>query len=114
MPKVLLRELAYTRSGDKGDISNVGILAFDKANFEILRRQVTPQKVKEHYRDLVKGEVEVYEMPNINALQVVMHNALGGGATKTLRWDETGKSMCLAMLYMEIEVPDRSKPAEPP
>jgi len=114
VPKVLLRELAYTRSGDKGDISNVGILAFDKANFEILRRQVTPQKVKEHYRDLVKGEVEVYEMPNINALQVVMHNALGGGATKTLRWDETGKSMCLAMLYMEIEVPDGFKPAEPP
>jgi len=114
VPKVLLRELAYTRSGDKGDISNVGILAFDKANFEILRRQVTPQKVKEHYRDLVKGEVEVYEMPNINALQVVMHNALGGGATKTLRWDETGKSMCLAMLYMEIEVPDGSKLAEPP
>lgn len=114
MSKVLLKELAYTRSGDKGDISNVGILAFGKDNFEILRKQVTPQRVKEHYRDLVKGEVEVYEMPNINALQVVMHNALGGGATRTLRWDETGKSMCLAMLYMEIEVPDGFKPTEPP
>ncbi|MCK4722181.1 MAG: hypothetical protein KAT75_02700 [Dehalococcoidia bacterium] len=106
MPKVLLKELAYTRSGDKGDISNVGILAFNKTNFEVLRKQITPQRVKEHYKDLVKGEVKVYEMPNIDALQVVMHNALGGGATKTLRWDETGKSMCLAMLYMEIEVPD--------
>ena len=106
MPKVLLKELAYTRSGDKGDISNVGILAFNGSNFEILRKQVTPQRVKEHYKDLAKGEVKVYEMPNINALQVVMYNALGGGATKTLRWDETGKSMCLAMLYMEIEVPD--------
>ena len=106
MPKVLLKELAYTRSGDKGDISNVGILAFNKNNFEVLRRQVTPERVREHYKDLVKGEVEVYEMANIDALQVVMHNALGGGATKTLRWDETGKSMCLAMLYMEIEVPN--------
>ena len=114
MPKVLLKELAYTRSGDKGDVSNVGILAFNRANFEILRKQVTPQMVKEHYRDLVKGEVEVYEMPNINALQVVMHNALGGGATKTLRWDETGKSMCLAMLFMEIEVPDEFAPGAPP
>lgn len=114
MPKVLLKELAYARSGDKGDISNVGILSFSKANFEILRKQVTPHRVKEHYRDLIKGEVEVYQMPNINALQVVMHNALGGGATKTLRWDETGKSMCLAMLFMEIEVPDRFIPTGPP
>ncbi|MBM3167304.1 MAG: hypothetical protein FJZ94_07660 [Chloroflexi bacterium] len=114
MPKVLLKDLAYTRSGDKGDISNVGILAFSKENFEILRQQVTPQKVKELYRDLVKGEVEVYEMPNINALQVVMHNALGGGATRTLRWDETGKSMCLAMLYLEIEVPNDFNLTPPP
>jgi len=114
MPKLLLKELAYTRSGDKGDISNVGILAFNKNNFELLKKQVTPQKVKEHYKDLVKGEVEIYEMPNINALQVVMHNALGGGATKTLRWDETGKSMCLAMLYMEIEVPKDFKISLPP
>ena len=114
MPKVLLKELAYTRSGDKGDISNVGILAFNKTNFEVLRKQITPQRVKEHYKDLVKGEVKVYEMPNIDALQVVMHNALGGGATKTLRWDETGKSMCLAMLYMEIEVPDGYELGAPP
>ena len=114
MPKVLLKDLAYTRSGDKGDISNVGILAFSKENCEILREQVTPQKVKELYQDLVKGEVEVYEMPNINALQVVMHNALGGGATRTLRWDETGKSMCLAMLYMEIQVPEGFQMVSPP
>jgi hypothetical protein len=114
MPSVLLKDLAYTRSGDKGDISNVGILAFSKQNFEILCQQVTPQKVKELYKDLVKGEVEVYEMPNINALQVVMHNALGGGATRTLRWDETGKSMCLAMLYLEIQVPDGFKLVSPP
>src|SRR4030042_324072 len=113
MPYVLLKALSYTRSGDKGDVSNVGILAFSKENFEILRQQVTPQKVKELYKDLVKGEVEVYEMPNISALQVVMHNALGGGATRTLRWDETGKSMCLAMLQMEIKVPEGFKLVTP-
>jgi len=105
VPRLMLKDLAFTRSGDKGDTSNVGILAFSRENFDILRKQVTPQKVKALYKDLVRGEVEVYEMPNINALQVVMHNALGGGATRTLRWDETGKSMCLAMLQMELEVP---------
>ena len=114
MQNVMLKDLAYVRSGDKGDISNIGILAFNKENYMILREQVTSEKVKEHYRDLVKGKVVVYEMPNLNALQVVMNNALGGGATKTLRWDETGKSMCLGMLSMEIEVPDGFKIAPPP
>ena len=105
VPKVLLKDLAYTRSGDKGDISNVGILAFNKKNYEILRKQVTPEKVKAFYKGMVKGDVEVYEQPNINALQVVMHNALGGGAPETLSLDPTGKAMCLPMLFMEIEVP---------
>lgn len=106
MPMVLLKEMAYVRSGDKGDISNVGVLAFNKENYDILKRQITPKKVKNHYKEIVKGEVYVYEMPNINALQIVMHNALGGGATKTLRWDETGKSICLGILSMGIEVPE--------
>ena len=113
MPNIKLIHLAYVRSGDKGDISNVGILAFDKENYEILREQVTSNKVKEHYKDLVKGKVCVYEMPNINALQIVMYNALGGGATKTLRWDETGKSMCLGMLNMDIDVPEDYKMTKP-
>ena len=105
MPKIRLDQLAYTRSGDKGDISNIGILAFNDTNYQILREQVTAERVKAHYGDLVKGEVTVYEMPNINALQVVMKQALGGGATKTLRFDQTGKAMCLGMLSMEVEVP---------
>jgi len=111
---VLIKELAYVRSGDKGDISNVGIMAFNKENYDIIRKQVTPERVKEQYRDLVKGAVNIYEMPNINALQVVMHKALGGGATSTLRVDETGKAMCLGMLYIPVEVPDSFKPAKPP
>jgi len=112
--KVLIKEMAYVRSGDKGDISNVGIMAFNKENYEILKKQVTPQKVKDHYKELVKGEVKIYEMPNINSLQVVMYKALGGGATSTLRFDETGKAMCLGMLFMQVEVPDGFKPARPP
>ena len=114
MIKILLKDLAYVRSGDKGDISNIGILAFNIRNYEILKEQVTPEKVKNHYKDLVKGKVVVYEMDNLNALQVVMHNALGGGATKTLRWDETGKSICLGILSMEIEAPAGYKIAPPP
>lgn len=114
MPKALLKDLAYARSGDKGDISNVGIIAFNKKNYEILKEQVTPEKVKAHYKDFVKGEVKVYEMENIDSLQVVMCNALGGGATNTLRWDETGKSMCLGMLYMEIDVPAGFELTKPP
>ena len=111
---VFIKELAYVRSGDKGDISNIGIMAFNQANYEIIREQVTPQKVKNLYKDLVKGDVKIYEMPNIESLQVVMYKALGGGATSTLRFDETGKAMCLGMLYMPVEVPDSFKPAKPP
>jgi len=114
MSKVLLKDLAYARSGDKGDISNVGIMAFNKDNYEILKKQVTPEMVKAHYKGLVKGEVKVYEMQNINSLEIVMYNALGGGATNTLRWDETGKAMCQGMLYMEIDVPKGFKLAPPP
>lgn len=114
MAKVLLRDLAYTRSGDKGDISNVGIVAFNKENYEILKKQVTPERVKKLYGDLVKGEVKIYPMNNISSLEVVMYRALGGGATTTLRWDETGKSMCLGMHYLEIELPKGFKPSPPP
>jgi len=112
--KILIQELAYVRSGDKGNISNVGIMAFNKENYEILKKQVTPQRVKDHYKELVKGDVNIYEMPNINALQVVMYQALGGGATCTLRFDETGKAMCLGMLFMPVDVPDGFKPTKPP
>lgn len=106
MRKVLLRDLAWARSGDKGDISDLGIMAFNEKNYEILKRQITPEKVKTFFKNMVKGNVEVYEMPNLLAIKVVMRNALGGGATKTLRWDETGKAMATAILRMEVEVPE--------
>jgi hypothetical protein len=101
--KVRLSELALARSGDKGDISDIGLMAFNEKNYEIIKKQVTPQRVKEHFKDWVKGDVEIYEMPNILSIEIVMHQALGGGATKTLRFDQTGKAMGNALLFMEVE-----------
>ncbi len=104
MKKVRLKDLAYARSGDKGDVSDIGLMAFNKENYEIIRREVTPERVKKHFKGMVKGDVKVYEMPNIECLEVVLYNALGGGATRTLRLDQTGKSMGQALLWMEVEV----------
>jgi hypothetical protein len=101
--KVKLSELALARSGDKGDISDIGLMAFNEKNYEIIKKQVTPQRVKEHFKDWVKGDVKIYEMPNVLSLEIVMHQALGGGATKTLRFDQTGKAMGNALLFMEVE-----------
>jgi hypothetical protein len=101
---VQLKDLAYARSGDKGDKCNVGLLAKDEHAYKLLQRELTPERIKEHYGSMVKGEVEIHAMPNINALNVVLHGALGGGATRTLRWDQTGKSMGNALLRLELEV----------
>jgi len=101
--KIRLSELALARSGDKGDISDIGLMAFNEKTYEIIKKQVTPQRVKEHFKDWVKGDVEIYEMPNILSLEIVMRQALGGGATKTLRFDQTGKAMGNALLFMEVE-----------
>jgi hypothetical protein len=94
--------MAYTRSGDKGDISNVGIMAFGPREYQVLRRWVTAERVKAHFGALETGPVYVYELPRIESLQVVMHGALGGGATQTLRFDETGKSMAALMSRLRV------------
>jgi len=103
--KVQLRELCYARSGDKGDISNIGLMAFNEKIYEIIRKEVTPEKVNAHFKGQVKGEVEIYEIPNLLSLELVLHRGLGGGATNTLRFDQTGKAMGNALLWMEVEVP---------
>ncbi|KUO79029.1 MAG: hypothetical protein APF81_24535 [Desulfosporosinus sp. BRH_c37] len=103
MPKVLLKDLTYTRSGDKGDISNIGLIAKDEKCWEIISREITPERVKQHFGQMVQGEVKVYPMPNIMALEVVCYKGLGGGATRTLRFDVTGKAMGTALQRMEIE-----------
>ncbi len=99
-----LRELAYARSGDKGDICNIGLLALNTENYEIIRRELTPERVKAFFGEMVKGSVKIYELPNIHALEIVLHNALDGGATRTLRFDQTGKAMGTALLRMEVVV----------
>jgi len=102
--KVKLVELAYARSGDKGDISDIGLMAHDAAKYEIIKRVVTPEKIKAHFGDWVKGPVKIYPMDNIESLEIVMFKALGGGATNSLRIDQTGKAMSQALLRMEVEI----------
>lgn len=106
MKKVLLRELAFARSGDKGDVSDIGIMAKSKNIYDLLVKTLTPEKIKEHFKGMVKGDVEVYPMPNINSIEIVLRQALGGGATCTLRFDQTGKSMGQALLRLQVEADD--------
>jgi len=97
-----VKDIAYARSGDKGDVVNVGVLAFDDAAYQRLLEALTPERLKRHFGDWVRGEVDVYPMPNINAFNILLHNALGGGATRTLRYDVTGKAFSTALLRMEL------------
>ena len=97
-----LHDLAFVRSGDKGDISNVAVLARDDDAYRALERALLPEAITEHMGPLVTGPVAVYRLPKLRAFNVVMHGALGGGATRTLRFDETGKSMGAILSRMEI------------
>jgi hypothetical protein len=97
-----VKDVAYARSGDKGDVVNVGVLAFDDAAYERLKRTLTPERIKSHFGEWVKGEVDVFPMPNLNGFNLLLHGALGGGATKTLRYDVTGKAFSTAVLRMEL------------
>jgi hypothetical protein len=99
-------DLAHGRSGDKGDICNVGLIARDERAFAILRRQVTEERVKEHFGALVTGAVRRYEMPNIRALNFVLHGGLNGGGTQSLRSDALGKVMYAWLLRMELDDAD--------
>ncbi|MFH1481033.1 MAG: hypothetical protein ABIG67_07180 [Pseudomonadota bacterium] len=103
MAQILLKDLAFARSGDKGDVSNIGIMAKSKKIYDFLLKAVTPEKVKEHFKGMAKGNVEIYPMPNINSLEIILRQALGGGATCTLRFDQTGKSMGQALLRFKVD-----------
>ena len=104
LKKIQLKDIAFARSGDKGDISNIGVIAKSEEGWQIIKNYLTPERVKKHFKGVVKGSVERYDLPNLRALNFVLHNALGGGATRSLSLDFTGKSMCQAMLLMELEV----------
>jgi len=99
----ILADIAYARSGDKGDVSNIGVLAKDDESYQELVTLLTPERVKRHFGEWVKGDVTVYPMPNINGFNVVCRQALGGGATRTVRFDQTGKAMSTALLRMPID-----------
>jgi len=102
--KVPLSQIAHTRSGDKGDTCNVGVIAFQEKDYAVLVREVTAERVKQHFGELVKGKVERFELPNLGALNFLLHEALGGGGTVSLRTDAQGKTFGAALLRMEIEV----------
>ncbi|HHU69410.1 MAG TPA: hypothetical protein GXZ31_03815 [Thermoanaerobacterales bacterium] len=102
--KTKLKEIAHSRTGDKGNISNISLIVYDMKDYETIKKNVTADKVKNWFKDIVKGEVKRYELPNIGALNFVMYNALGGGVTRSLAIDKHGKSLSSALLEMEIEV----------
>jgi len=102
--KIQLIKIAHARSGDKGDTANIGLIALRPEYYEVLKEQVTAEKVKKHFGNMVKGEVVRYEMPNIGALNFLLHNILGGGGTMTLKHDAQGKTLSTALLRMEIEI----------
>ena len=102
--KVPLSQIAHTCSGDKGDTCNIGVIALREADYPVLAREVTAERVKRHFGDLVKGAVERYELPNLGALNFLLHGALGGGGTVSLRTDAQGKTFGAALLALEIEV----------
>jgi len=101
-----LRDLCGVRSGDKGDISDISLFADDEAAYEAIRAQVTAARVKQHFGGLVKGAVVRYEVPNVLALKFVMHEALGGGSSNSLRSDSQGKTYGLSLLRLWVDVPD--------
>ena len=102
--KIKLIDIAHGRSGDKGDAANVGIIAYDVNGFEIIQKYLTAEKVKQHFTGICFGEVERFELPNLNALNFILHNTLGGGGTVSLKLDAQGKTLAAALLRMKIEV----------
>jgi hypothetical protein len=104
--KLQLTRLAHARSGDKGDTANVGLIALRDEFYPLLVREVTAERVKRHFKGICKGEVERFELPNLGALNFLLHESLGGGGTLSLMTDAQGKTFSTALLRMEIEIPE--------
>jgi hypothetical protein len=104
MKKIKLIDIAHGRSGDKGDAANIGIIAYDDKGYEIINRHLTAEKVKKHFDGICKGNVDRYELPNIRALNFMLHNTLGGGGTVSLKHDAQGKTLAAALLRMELDI----------
>ncbi len=104
--RIQLTKLAHARSGDKGDTANVGLIALQDEYYPLLVREVTATQVKKHFEGICKGNVERFELPNLGALNFLLHESLGGGGTLSLMTDAQGKTFSTALLRMEIEVSD--------
>lgn len=104
--RVRLLDIAHARSGDKGDTANVGLIALKPEWFPLIAREVTRERVKEHFRGVISGDVERFELPNLCALNFLLHGALDGGGTLSLKTDAQGKVFSTALLRMRIDVPD--------
>jgi len=100
--KMKLLDIAHSRTGDKGNISNISLIVYDEKDYPLIKEKVTAEKVKEYFSDIIKGEVIRYELDNLWALNFVMYDALGGGVTRSLAIDKHGKSLSSALLEMEL------------
>ena len=103
--RVRLRDIAHARSGDKGDTANVGVIARRPEFYPVLVRELTVERVAAHFAGMLTGGVERFELPNLGALNFLLHGALGGGGTVSLKIDAQGKTLSTALLRMEVEVP---------
>ena len=110
MKTIPLYAMAHARSGDKGDGSNVGVLAYDERGYEILRKQLTPARVKAHFDGIILGEVERFELPKLLGLNFLLRDSLGGSGSASLKTDAQGKTHAMAMLRMAVEIPDDYRP----
>jgi hypothetical protein len=107
--RVQLRQICHARSGDKGDTANVGLIALKEEYYPLIRKYVTADRVQKHFEGIVRGNVERYELPNLWALNFLLHQALGGGGTKSLKNDAQGKTLSAALLRMEIDVEEEMR-----
>ena len=104
--RIRLVDIAHARSGDKGDTANVGVIALEPDWYPLLARELTRERVRDHFRGVITGDVERFELPNLRALNFLLHGALDGGGTVSLMTDAQGKTFSTALLRLEIDVPD--------
>ena len=105
--KVQLLQICHARSGDKGDTGNVGLIALKPEYYPVIKKYITAERVKKHFEGICLGKVERFELPNLNALNFLLHNSLGGGGTVSLKNDAQGKTLSSALLRMEIEIDEK-------
>ena len=105
MTRIRLEDIAHARSGDKGDGSNVGVIAYTEAGYAFLCQALTPERVKDHFSTICLGSIDRYEVPNLKAINFILHDSLGGGGSESVKTDAQGKTHGQALLRMELDLP---------